>query len=162
MYARAGKAAWPGRNLLVTGLSPQWALSMQGRSEIGTRPAWSAHTKHMGDYCRGLTAHSTPRRLMATRAPCLGADATRLTDVAGFGRCIPCVNSDCSFKQLIKYCSAAYPSGAHCSNRCIRQTLIPMSAVSARVSPRPWRSSQPRAGPMEPARGSLSEPRPQR
>ena len=39
----------------------QWALSMQGRSENRTRPAWSAHTKHMGDYCRGLTAHSTLR-----------------------------------------------------------------------------------------------------
>jgi hypothetical protein len=34
---------------------------MQGRRENRTRPAWSAHTKRMGEYCRGLTAHSTLR-----------------------------------------------------------------------------------------------------
>ena len=32
----------------------QWALSMQGRSENRTRPAWSAHTEHMDDCWQGF------------------------------------------------------------------------------------------------------------
>jgi hypothetical protein len=45
----------------------QCALSMQGRSENRTR--LDAHTKHMGDHCRGLTAHST-LRFGAKESPC--------------------------------------------------------------------------------------------
>ena len=50
--------------------SSEWALSMQGKGEakIGPgRQAWSAHTQHMGDHCRRLTAHSTLRRYLTGR-----------------------------------------------------------------------------------------------
>jgi hypothetical protein len=39
------------------------------------RLVWSAHTKHMGDYCRGLTAHSTESRQL-TPLPAEGALCT--------------------------------------------------------------------------------------
>jgi hypothetical protein len=54
----------------------QWALAMQGRSETRTRPVWSAHTQHTGDYCRGLTAHSTLRDTRRDRLLC-GPGQTR-------------------------------------------------------------------------------------